>query len=289
MVSVSSVRSLEINCNFHVKYWENMGHVYTCSVENLSTTSPNENVTDVLGDHLTGKSNKDVLKLNIDDQLCNFLPHGFEKFFPNLEGLRVANSLLVELRQSDIRVFPHLRNCDIFNYIVELLEKNLFTKNPNLEYLYFGDNRIAYVGFNILKPLKKIHKAVFQGNSCIRSNADSALEIAKLQLALNEMCSTFPDKDSRKIDEFEEELESGGSKFALWTFSILGLIAIAFAITFILKKRRENKLRHTESVTGFLPPYNEMFPEPTAPYAGDSYDNGTTNLFFNQMRHEPIS
>lgn len=98
MILATTFDCLEINCEFKTVEWENMGLVYTCSVLNLTVTAPNENVTAVVGEHATGGSNMDVKKLNINRQTCEFLPQGFEKFFPNLEGIRVAQSRLVALK-----------------------------------------------------------------------------------------------------------------------------------------------------------------------------------------------
>lgn len=266
-----------------------MGDVYTCSVMDLNVQASDTNVAKVNGEHLDGKSNKDVLKLNIENQECIFLPHGFEKHFPNIEGLRVAASMLVELTQSDISVFPKLRNCDMFNNNIEVLERNLFEKNRDLEYLYFGDNRIRSVGYNILKPLTKIHTVVLQFNKCIDKNVYSPTEMTTFQQTLNEKCSTLTETDARKLNEIEEELSRDGklSTLGLWIVSVLILITVVAAAGFVWKKRRDNKPGDTESIAGFLPAYNEIFLEATD---NEFYDNGSTNLSRNnQVRNEPIS
>lgn len=74
---------------------------------------------------------------NIQEQTCEFLPRGFEKFFPNLEGLRVATCGLVSLAHWDLRVFPKLRNCEMFHNYLMMLESDFFKYNPQLEYLTF--------------------------------------------------------------------------------------------------------------------------------------------------------
>lgn len=145
-----------------------MGSVYTCSVSDLSISSRDTEVTEIYGSHIDGHDNGDVKKLNIHRENCKYIPKGFEKFFPNLEGLRVAQSGLISIQQSDLSVHPNLRNCDMFNNDLTVLEKDLFAKNPKLEYLYFGDNRIESVGHDILAPLHNLHTAVFQGKNLQR-------------------------------------------------------------------------------------------------------------------------
>lgn len=298
MFLVTSTHSLDITCDFYDDEWAMLGNVYTCSVKNLTTRILNENVTNIFGTHSEGRSNKDVIKLNIQKQTCEFLPRGFEKFFPNLEGLRIAQSGLVALTQSDLSVFPKLRNCDMFNNYLNALESEIFANCPLLEYLYFGDNQIRTVGYNILKPLKNLKKAIFQGNVCSVQNAQSKVEIVALQKALNRECSTGDEfenllkeyeeqkqkaeefmrkyeEDDRKLNELVNKKVSeknGSSSILLWACALIALlvtISLIYAgknlckITYFAKLKRGNKARDTDSVTGFLPPYSEMCQEET--------------------------
>lgn len=297
--------SLDINCDFYDDEWAILGNVYTCSVKNLITTNPNENVTNIIGTHDKGKTNEHVKKLNIQKQTCEFIPRGFEKFFPNLEGLRVAQSELTSLSQSDLSVFPKLRNCDMFNNFLSLLEENLFAKNPHLEYLYFGDNRIRGVGYNILKPLSKLKKAIFQGNFCVNKNADSMSEVGALQKKLNDECTGHEyeslikkleeekrkeerlmkknEEEERKLNELvlkeSSENEKSSSVF-LWLFFLILFLAVISLVYYFALYKRQNKGRDSDSVTGFLPPYSEMAHEPTAPNDNGNYVSGATNLSF---------
>lgn len=199
-----------MQCNFEMKSWANMGNVYTCSVNDLNVVNNGERVNSIEGSHMEGKSNADVIKLNIDNASCKYLPQGFEVFFPNLKGLRVAASGLEYLKQSDLSAFPKLINCDMFNNHLKTLGDDLFSKNLDLEYLYFGDNQINNVGYNIFEALSNLHTAVFQGNQCIRSNAYSADEIITLQKKLNELCSVREtDKSDYESETFFESSEYG--------------------------------------------------------------------------------
>jgi hypothetical protein len=202
---ISLCNSLEIKCEFKYEEWVTLGSVYTCHVYNLTVRTPHEDITKIIGNHIDGKSNKDVIKINIEQQACEFLPNKLETFFPNLEGYRVANSGLVKLYQIDFSVFPKLRSCDMWNNYLSDLDSNLFEKNSEIEYLYFGDNQINTVGHNILKPLTKLSKAVFQGNKCLNKNADTHLEVPELQKVFNKDCS--PDRFWHELDISDEEVD----------------------------------------------------------------------------------
>lgn len=253
---------ITVTCAFGYPFeWEKIGEVYTCTVQNFSVAIPNENVTGVIGAHEAGKTNLDVKKLNIANQYCEFLPRGFENFFPNLEGLRVAQSRLVSLTQHDIRVWPQLRNVDMFNNYLIVLDSDLFEKTPHVEYLYFGDNQLAKIGYDIFQPLQKLTKAVFQGNTCVRLNADYVEEVQRLQKAINDNCSPktpwsveraakitqleeIRKKDDELIRKYLEEKhqlehqlkDERESSSTFWIFFVLFLLTLLGSVAFYVVK-----------------------------------------------------
>lgn len=302
---------ITVTCDFGYPFeWEKIGEVYTCSVQNFSVAVPNENVTNVIGVHEEGKTNKDVKKLNIASQYCEFIPRGFENFFPNLEGLRVAQSRLVSLTQYDLKVWPMLRNCDMFNNYLRFLDSDLFEKTPHVEYLYFGDNQLSSIGYDVFQPLKKLSKAVFQGNVCVRKNANYPEEVESLQKTINDNCSPKSARVSEaaaKIRVLEEirrkddevirqklvenhklemeikELHESSSTF--WIFGILFLFTLAAsAVFYVMKYQRsylDRFLRYVEKrggVEGDMESFfqqEEMVPEPAEPHG-----NGGLKLSF---------
>lgn len=227
VVLVASVGTLKVNYKMEYKIWENLGNVYTCSFINLTVTTDEEVVTTASGFHQEFHNNNDIMKLNIENQICHYLPKGMEGIFPNLEGLRIASSELKVLRQTDISVFPNLRNCDVFNNHLTSLDPDLFARNPNLEYLYFGSNYIREVGHNILGPLKNLKKANFD-IPCI-GDAERVLtsfkEFIELQRNLNENCP------KTKTDEYS-------FNFFWWVaFPSILLLVIITVAAFLIKYR----------------------------------------------------
>lgn len=213
---------------------------------------------------MQGQGNGDVEKLNIDSQTCEFLPIQFEKFFPNLQGLRVASSGLLSLRSTDLSVFPKLRNCDMFSNQLIVLEKDLFAKNPLLEYLYFGFNKIEKVDPNILDPLNNLKKVVFQDNKCIEINAYEPEYIDSVKLALKVYCTELSkdatvlqdliyEKERRnKIEEGDVNDDSTESydnerrpmNIFVWVLASIALIAaVSVAVVYFLKWRRAGQFK----------------------------------------------
>lgn len=208
-VCFSSCDAFELKCEFQFEKWSILGTVYTCHVQELVLTkNVSEPVTNVTGNHLEGKTSEDVLKLNIQGQVCVHLPSNVEKFFPNLQGIRIAKSGLRFLEQSDLSVFPKLRSCDAWEDAIEELSSDLFEKNPEIQYLYLGYNKIRKVGQDLLKPLKNLTKAIFHGNVCIDKSAEYVGEIKELQEALNRQCHSRRFETSSNSDEIEYNLHS---------------------------------------------------------------------------------
>lgn len=279
--------TIDVICDFGYPYeWENIGNVYTCTVQNLTVTIANENVTNIVGTHEKGKTHLDVFKLNIPKpNKVSFIPKGFEKFFPNLTGLRVAQTGLVSLTHGDLKSFPKLRNCDMFNNMLRTLSSNLFQSTPDVDYLYFGDNRLGEIGYDIFKTIPKLKKAVFQGNNCIRSNANIKTEVPTLQEEMNKKCATatyleiqrllkLEQEEEEKIHRYEQQLQEeeeeihrlqehtdkqnkdSSSTFTLWFLSIL-IVCGAVSIGYYFLKYKRGSLSDSDSSLKFCNNTNE--------------------------------
>lgn len=301
------IADIEVTCNFGYPYdWENIGKVYTCTVKNFNVRIPHENVTKILGEHQQGKTHADVTKLNIQEQTCEFFPRGFEQFFPNLEGLRVAGSGLVSLTHWDLKVFPKLRNCDMFNNYLIILESDVFQYNPQLEYLYFGDNNLKRIGFDVFKPiLSNLRKAIFQSNHCVNKNANLKEQVPELQRVINAGCSltdarvsqdelkitqlqeqrkNFEEmiqKDEEMIQKLEATLKEQNENVWLNIFTgacvVLVLLAFAGALTVYFMKRRVRVNYTGDDAENFFPTSlyegdHEASPQPKVIYANENVE-----------------
>lgn len=265
---------MDVKCDFFYRTWENLDRVYTCSVKDLRVTIPHEVVTGVKGIHDYGKKNSDVEKLNIENEVCFYLPSGFENFFPNLKGLRISTSSLMVLRQSDLMSFPKLLNCDIHKNLLTTLDADLFEKNSKLEYLYFGRNYIKEVGRDVLSPLTKIKKANFEANDCINTVALSE-DISTLQNELNIKCPMNGTSVSHMPPHCKTVSTGKSSNAYLWIVLPLFLL-IGAGIGFYFAKRQAQSPTPRLIISDRE---NVLINTPTTPVDDDGANNlATKNL-----------
>lgn len=173
------VRGLDLQCSFS-------GNV--CSVSSLQVTSPNQNVITVNGQNESFYRTRSVKKLSIGDKNINFMPNGIEKFFPDLESIRICNSNLKSIDQADLKPFGKLRNLDVERNDLVFLDSELFEFNPEIETLDFYNNKLRYVGENIFKSLSKLNIADFNNNPCSSYRMNSKIQLAVLISELNSNC-----------------------------------------------------------------------------------------------------
>lgn len=167
--------------------------IYQCDTKNLHVEETTV-VSRVFGNHMEGKDNLDVERLHIDQQTCQFMPRGFETFFPNLKGIRIASSGLKVIGSVDLKPFPRLIAIDVPFNNIETVPGDIFEYNLKLNYIFFAKNKISNVGRDVLAPLKTSFSASFYGNICVDQNGDSSTGTIKaLQDKLNSDCAATQD------------------------------------------------------------------------------------------------
>lgn len=163
--------AININCEFSDLGWQYLGNQYTCHVKNLQLESANAVVEGINGVHSSGKSHDDVIALNIQNQVCHFMPRRFEKFFKNIEGLQVYISVLKAIFKEDLKQFPLLKSFYIMDCKLTVIQPDLFEYNPKLKYINFDGNRIRSIvpaTFDSIDDLEQLHMS---GNVCISKSA----------------------------------------------------------------------------------------------------------------------
>lgn len=164
----------------------------------------------------------------------------------------------------------------MFNNYLDVLEPDLFAKNPNLDYLYFGDNRIKLVGYDLLVPLKKLKKAIFQGNYCIRINAETAKDVERIQNFLNTRCTSLTEGEI-KVIELQKQKPSTNLLVYILPITLIAALSIGFYYTKYHRLKVDNNRYGNESFAGFVPPDSQFVNERVAPALG-KYETGSTNL-----------
>lgn len=155
-------------------------------------------VSQIIGDPY--RPIREVKAIDVQDQRCRFLPAGMDLFFPEVEGLQVANSELVEIQSDDMQQFPHLKQLFMSENKLQSLENDVFENCPNIEYINLGQNNIMYMGTDIFKPLKNLQYANMEGNGCIDMKMESSNGIQTFASAISSQCPPTPQMLKREKD-----------------------------------------------------------------------------------------
>ena len=143
-------------------------------------------VTQIIGNPI--RPIREVKAIDVQDQRCRFMPAGMDLFFPEVEGLQVANSELVEVQSSDMQQFPHLKQLFMSENKLQSLENDVFENCPHLEYLNLGYNNIMHMGTDIFKPLNNLQYANMAGNGCIDTKMESSNGLQAFASAVSSSC-----------------------------------------------------------------------------------------------------
>ena len=144
VIGVFSVNAVIFNCAYSNTYWNVVEKFYSCRPIVISTnnTSVLENVQ---GNHLSGKSNADVLTFSVYNQNLPAIVKRIENFFPNLIAFAWTNTGLTKISSEDLRPFPKLRYINFKKNNLTSLESDLFQHTSELEEISFNNNFITSV------------------------------------------------------------------------------------------------------------------------------------------------
>lgn len=179
---------VEIQCDFRIDNWENIGTLYTCRATVINMADPAA-VTKISGIHLSDIGNADEKAFWIlENKILSIVPNGIEKFFANLEALQWSSGNISSVDSSTFQPFPHLLHIDLGDNKLETLDGNLFQHTRKLRTIYLDTNSLRHIGHDLLADLTDLTYAYFQGNPCIDAAANTPQEIQDLNLQLPIQC-----------------------------------------------------------------------------------------------------
>lgn len=182
---ISQIVTVRIYCVYKFLAWPLIGNSYTCQVQNLNVTQPNDSVVKVSGDHLQRYNQQHVRALEIRGQTCYFLPTRIKNFFPNLELLRVVNSRLKSVTQADLKPHTKLRVINMNANQLTTLDNDLLESNLELIRVDFRSQKLKLIGYNIFDKLEKLAIADFQFGGCVNffaQNGRTGIEELKKEI-----------------------------------------------------------------------------------------------------------
>lgn len=163
-----------------------------CEIGNTRT------VTNITGDHLYGRENKDVVVFRT--AACNdmdFIPEGLTNFFPDIVVLSLTTTRIKILNGNELQEYNKLQMLLLGNGKIERIPGNFLQHTPDLLYVSFSNNLVTEVGDNLLDNLPNLQYVHFENNICIDINSlyneiDEIKEILRTNCTFNEEIPTTP-------------------------------------------------------------------------------------------------
>lgn len=136
MTVFKSSSALIIDCDYifeGVNYW--------CFVVNLENNEPNSIITGITGAHQFALSNDNVVGVYIFRTKVQFLPNGFENYFPNLTDYWAnQNSMLNVITNENFGDMPDLKTITLNRNQINAIGRNAFDGLNSLKLLNLGNN-----------------------------------------------------------------------------------------------------------------------------------------------------
>lgn len=148
-------------------------------------------VTEIDGCHLNGKSNADVVGFRASGKKLNYFPRGLHKYFDaeKIQFIAIWTTGLKEIHQSDLSPFTKLKVLSLWENDFEVIQRDLFKFNAEIEYIGLGKNKIKFIDGNVFDHLKHLHTLHIDGNQCISSQvAGDRPGILELITEIKEKC-----------------------------------------------------------------------------------------------------
>lgn len=186
---LQTIDAIDLNCEFKTlnPFWEVQ---YSCTPKNLRTTFRDRNIVAVNGVHVSGKSNKGVIKLYIYKQFCPYLPLKIGNYFPNLEILDAGNTKLKHLLDGDLDGLTKLKRFDVSWNPIEKLSRDFFKGHETIEFVSFFYCHLKVIDPQALEPLTNLQEAHFGDNICITYHSTDTFEIQGLNMEIRDKCKS---------------------------------------------------------------------------------------------------
>ncbi|CRK99746.1 CLUMA_CG013014, isoform A [Clunio marinus] len=146
---------MELVCKFNYCYWYTIGSKYTSIITSSSITEPNTIIKTINGNHLEGKSDKDIEEIWFNGTTVNYFPQGLNKIFPNLKTVIIDYCGLKSITRRDLVGLENIQMLWCGHNKIASLPDNLFRNMNKLIYISFYDNDLHCMSSEVLKPILK--------------------------------------------------------------------------------------------------------------------------------------
>lgn len=148
---------MKINCEYKQILWTGLKkNIYTCWIDSVAITRIDERtIKSISGQHLCGKSDKDVEAIRFHETIVTYFPRGLHKIFPRLILIYIFNCRLKEIIRDDLKGLENLEQIYLNNNRLKTLPSNLFDGMPMLRRIEFWNNELEFVSSKLLRPIKE--------------------------------------------------------------------------------------------------------------------------------------
>lgn len=140
---------------------------YKFNVKQVVNWKSYDGIVRTSGDHVQGKTNKDVETITFANLALGRFPKLLNCFFPNLKVVSVNSCGLKSITKDDLKGLTKLTQLILTGNRITSLPDDLFNFTPNVEVVSFYGNRIRFIGDKIFDQLKHLQYANFKLNSNI--------------------------------------------------------------------------------------------------------------------------
>lgn len=147
LLALCSSNAIYLDCDYSIRNVSGFTNAYTC-IAGFRPSSGNRDVLDVSQNHIEGYNNSDVTALIINESIA-FAPHNVYRFFPNLVLYTIFNKNTSELARESLAGLKSLIGFDFGLNNLRIIEEDLFIDNPVINWIYFDNNPIQHVAFNV--------------------------------------------------------------------------------------------------------------------------------------------
>lgn len=180
--------SINITCEFGDEIYNTWTKRYTCKTIKYFYDGHQKIVQSVSGNHHNlSYCNTNVTQFFAKSIKIQEFPEGLGSHFKFIEVIRMTACDMKILYKSNLRGLINLKYLDLVGNRLENLESNVFEYTVKLVEIWLNNNRLKFIGSQLLKPLHDLKVINLGGNTCISSNSrysDEDLERLKIELRL---------------------------------------------------------------------------------------------------------
>ncbi|CRL03106.1 CLUMA_CG016755, isoform A [Clunio marinus] len=213
---------MEISCYYQQLDWAGFPDSYTCTVTSATITEEGIEIKDFIGEHMEGKSNKDVTALRFNNTVVSFFPRGIFKTFPNLKVLEIHNCGLKKVSRSDLEGLETLKTFYLQKNRLKTLPIDLFDDMRDLQRIFLSENKdLEFMSSDMLnEDLKQRLKIItLEKTKCVDAfyasgMSDSLKSLDDLLQIIDDKCK--PPNEAPKDDNEEVDNEDSNNFKHLW-------------------------------------------------------------------------